>query len=509
MRKYIYLIGALLALVMNLLSCSSDSDDTTPILTVTPAKLAFGSDANTQKVIVKAEFVKWDAKSTEDWISWKLNTDSDSEVLVSVKENKLKEKRVGTITFSGAGVANVVVEIAQEAYNPKPSLVVDPKELDFTFDGTRQLVTIDAQHVDWKVLSSADWLKFEHNPQNKSELWVTPQINESNVKREATLTFSGEGVKNVILTVSQQRDFATSPIIWDRNSLHFAKLLGNVSFVDFTDFYGRNVNFDSYGFVKDFIFKMQDDKGQEYEFTVKYEYTSDRKIAKIYTQGISVEFTYGTHDNYVEVAKDVFSSIGLSQIYLFLPDYIRGVKSIVATHPEAKVTFDFNFVGNQLSVLADNQLWRKIAYLNGFPLKKEYAESGQKKDGAGKINKYINYITQEFSFNASTGKLSKIVTNEVYEFEDKTIPNEKKNITYTYLDDKYNNLETEGSTVKYTYDSYGEWDRIVAQTPEFENIDQYQYTRDGKGNWTRRIDRAVFRGEEWNYDDKRTIKYFK
>ena len=509
MRKHIYLVGALLALVMNLLSCTSNNDNLTPVLTVTPAKLAFGSDAGTQKVIVKAEFVKWEAKSAEDWISWEISSNSDSEVLVSVKANMLKEKREGTITFSGAGVPNAVVEITQEAYNPKPSLAVDPKALDFAFDGARQVVVVDAQHVDWKVVSSADWLKFEQNPENKSELWVTPQKNESNAKRDATLTFSGEGVNNVVLTVLQQRDFANSPIIWDRNSLHFAKLLGNVSFVDFTDFYGRNVNFDAYGFVKDFIFMMQDEKGQEYEFTVKYEYTADHKIAKIYTQGISVEFIYGSHTNYIEVAKDVFASAGLSQVYLFMPDYIRGVKSIVATHPEAKLTFDFNFTGNQLSVLADDQVWRKIEYSNSFPLKKEYLESGQKKDSAGKVNKYINHIAQEFTFNTSTGKLSEIVTNEEYEFEDKTIPNELSTITYRYLDDKYNNLETEGSTVKYTYDSYGEWDRIVAQTPDFENIDQYQYTRDDKGNWTRRIDKAIFRGEEWNYDDKRTVKYFK
>ena len=509
MKKYIYSLGVLFALLMSLVSCSSDDDEPTLSLAALPTKLEFTSDAGTKSVAVKAENVKWEAEASANWITYKISADEESELLVSVKENKENEVRTGKITLHGSGVSDVVIEVVQAAYTPEPTLSVEQKELEFNYEGKSLALEVTAQNVDWKVNASDSWIAFKVNPDNPSELLVTPTKNESGQDREGELTLSGKGVQNVVVRVIQHRDFANSKVIWENNSRYFAKLIGNVSFVDFTDYYGRNVNFDEEGFVKDFILKMQDNKGQEYEFTVKYEYTSDRRISKIYTQGIAVDFIYGDHTNYVEVNQDVFGPIGLSSVYLFLPNYIRGLKGIVATHPEATLSFTFDFSGDQLSVLADNELWRKATYKEGFPVKKEYVESGQKRGEDGKIKKYINHISQNYSFNPENGKVSKVVTDEEYEFEDKSLPNEKQRTTYTYLSDKYNNIETEGPTIKYTYDSYGDWDRIVAKTPKFENVDQYEYTRDEVGNWTRRIDRANFNGEEWNYDDKRSVKYFK
>lgn len=171
MSRYIYLLGVLLAMALNLISCS-DNDDIKPVLTVTPTTLNFGSDATSQKIIINAEFVKWEAKSSSDWISWALSTESDSEVIISVVANKLNEARKGTVTFSGNGVSDVVVEISQEAYKPEPTLTTDKQQLEFAFDGSKQLLTVDAQNVEWVATSSTDWLKFEVNSQNPSELWV-------------------------------------------------------------------------------------------------------------------------------------------------------------------------------------------------------------------------------------------------------------------------------------------------------------------------------------------------
>jgi uncharacterized protein YdeI (BOF family) len=267
-------------------------------------------------------------------------------------------------------------------------------------------------------------------------------------------------------------------------------------------FDASNVSFDRNGYVTSFEIEISDGGGGYVPVEFTCTYTADKRIQKIAGSVLTIDFTYGSHNNYVEVGKDIFENLELTPFYIFQPRFLRGLNSIVLTTGGESTIFNFSFSGNSLTVnkVGATGVWSVADYQNGFPLQRMFGYWGT----SSASGEYMGIITEDFVIDPVTGKIATVTDTEERRYDNTEIAPTTHVVVYTYLDDKYNNIWKEGSSIVYTYDPYGEWDLITSPN----STDQYSYTRDVTGNWTRHLDQAVFMGQNYNYDDRRTVQYY-
>lgn len=294
-----------------------------------------------------------------------------------------------------------------------------------------------------------------------------------------------------------------SAYIWNKNSLHFAKLRDAVHTCDYAEGGFSDLRFDERGYLVGYRFTGYDAAGTVLDEQLHCTYDGQGRIESVAASAISVRLTYGTHERFVEVAADIFEQNNAEFLWLCRPRFVQGLKALEFTVAGERHTFTFRMTADGMEVLdRDGQVWSSCTYDGVLPAIRTTRYDGFTYDDDGNRVAYEGTYTECFAFNRQNGALLREEQNEHRIYADGS----EEDLPYaiTYFDDTYNNVATDGIWV-YTYDAYGDYLTVVAG----QNSDEYSYTRDGHGNWTERIDMSTFMGgEPFEIREQRQLTYY-
>ena len=205
--------------------------------------------------------------------------------------------------------------------------------------------------------------------------------------------------------------------VWDSNSLHFAKLFGEVQKVD-TLFDGVNTAlFDRNGYITSYKIKGYDAANNPVEYAFQCTYNADSLVTSITSDQMTVTFLYGDHGKYIEVEQDIFEYNQLDYLYVFQPRFLKNLTSVVINAQGQRLEFGFEVSGDRMTVKApDGTVWSETTYAGEFPAQRvtEYSGEEYKTDDEGNYVKedgqyvkvsYTAVATETFQFNAENGNL--------------------------------------------------------------------------------------------------------
>lgn len=399
-----------------------------------------------------------------------------------------------------------------------PKLSVDRNELTVPAEGGVYEVKVTSENVAlWDFSCDSEWVvcsRGENGETGKGGdglMTVTVSPNGTDTARSAVVTLHASGAEDAAVTVHQAAAAEpTAPedakVIWDNNSRFFAKLSGTVASVDFVEDMSniKLVEFDREGYVT----RMTTDiEGSALVTT--YEYDSQKRLRRVdflnsAGQGIGMSIVVNyteAHANYIDIGHSFLN--GLEFVKAFQPRFLKGVSSVVTTTLESgSYEVKYLFSGRDLRVedSGGNLLGTAVYSSDGF------ADSqtnflATKKEG---VEYYVDFH-EVYDIDGETGKFVSITYTEEW---NPATPGEGESWTtepyvVTYLNDRYNNKHREGTSVEFTYDEYGDFLLVTAPL----SSDSYTYTRDSRGNWTKRVDKVVFMGMDYTITDDRTVTY--
>lgn len=89
--------------------------------------------------------------------------------------------------------------------DPSPSMSVSPTKLSIPASGEAQVMEVNAEGISWIVTPSSSWIKVTPSKGNGSaEIKVSADENTDTAERTGTITFSGTGVSNIEVNVTQE-----------------------------------------------------------------------------------------------------------------------------------------------------------------------------------------------------------------------------------------------------------------------------------------------------------------
>lgn len=294
-----------------------------------------------------------------------------------------------------------------------------------------------------------------------------------------------------------------SGYIWNKNSLHFAKLRDAVQTCDYAEGGFSDLRFDERGYLTRYRFTGYDAAGNELDQEFQCTYDAQGRIESVASSAVSVRMTYGTHERFVEVAADVFAQNNVEFLWLCRPRFVQGLEELEFTVGSERHAFVFRTTAEGIDVLdAKGQVWSSCTYDGALPSIRTTRYDGFTYDDDRNRVEYKGTYTECFAFDPTSGAQLREEQNEHRLYADRSeedIPH-----TITYFDDQYNNVATDGNWV-YTYDAYGDYLTVVAG----QNSDVYSYVRDGHGNWTERLDVSTFMGgEPFEIREQRRLTYY-
>lgn len=301
--------------------------------------------------------------------------------------------------------------------------------------------------------------------------------------------------------------------LWESNSLHFAKLFGNVRSVD--EMFGgvNTVEFDRNGYLTSYNVKGQDAQNNPIDKDFRCTYNAGNLVTSIASDDLTIEFGYGTHGKYVEVEQDIFAYNEIKYLYVFQPKFLKNLTAITLVTQRQRLKFEFTVNGNLLTVKdPDGNTWSESTYTGAFPAQRTTRFSGEeyktdedgnyiKEDGKYVKVTYTAVATETFRFNTQNGNLLSYVDTAVKTYEDNTTKTEESRIRYN--DDRFNTVAQQGSEV-FTYDEFGDYTHIESSVL----VSDFTYTRDTHDNWYDRTETTVMFGQTYTFRDQRTIVYY-
>ena len=88
--------------------------------------------------------------------------------------------------------------------DPSPSMSVSPTKLSIPASGEAQVMEVNAEGISWIVTPSSSWIKVTPSKGNGSaEIKVSADENTDTAERTGSITFSGTGVSNIEVNVTQ------------------------------------------------------------------------------------------------------------------------------------------------------------------------------------------------------------------------------------------------------------------------------------------------------------------
>ena len=164
------------------------------MLEVAPAELSFGSEGGSGELTVTTNIIDYTCCASEEWVSL---SQSGATITVSVSVNASITLRTATVTVAGEGVESRTVTITQAAAARK--LEVAPGQLSFDSEGGSADITVTT-NIDYTCSTLEEWVSVTKSV-NKATVKVSP--NTSIDPRSATVTFSGSGVEDKCVTITQ------------------------------------------------------------------------------------------------------------------------------------------------------------------------------------------------------------------------------------------------------------------------------------------------------------------
>ena len=174
-------------------------------LSVLPTSLNFSFSGEQQTFSVTSN-TGWTVGSDASWLTVSPASGSnDGLITVTAAANTETTQRTATITVSGTGVADQVISVTQEAVVPIiPVLSVSSASMNFAASGEQQTFSVTS-NTDWTVGSDASWLTVSPAfGSNDGSITVTAAANTETTQRTATITVSGTGVADQVVSVTQE-----------------------------------------------------------------------------------------------------------------------------------------------------------------------------------------------------------------------------------------------------------------------------------------------------------------
>lgn len=89
--------------------------------------------------------------------------------------------------------------------DPSPAMSVSPTKLSIPASGEAQVMEVNAEGISWIVTPSSSWIKVTPSEGNGStEIKVSADENTDTAERTGSITFSGTGVSNIKVNVTQE-----------------------------------------------------------------------------------------------------------------------------------------------------------------------------------------------------------------------------------------------------------------------------------------------------------------
>ncbi|MCF8297575.1 MAG: T9SS type A sorting domain-containing protein, partial [Saprospiraceae bacterium] len=149
-----------------------------------------------------ASNVSWSALSNSGWLSLSPSSGSgNATAIATYSANTSSNPRTATITFSGSGVSNQIVTVTQAGLSGV--LTVSPSNQNVGAASGYTAFTVNS-NISWSATDNASWLSLSPaSATGNGMLTATFTANTSANPRTATITFTGSGVSNQIVTVTQ------------------------------------------------------------------------------------------------------------------------------------------------------------------------------------------------------------------------------------------------------------------------------------------------------------------
>lgn len=89
--------------------------------------------------------------------------------------------------------------------DPSPSMSVSPTKLSIPASGEAQVMEVNAEGISWIVTPSSSWIKVTPSEgKGSAEIRVSADENTDTAERTGSITFSGTGVSNIKVNVTQE-----------------------------------------------------------------------------------------------------------------------------------------------------------------------------------------------------------------------------------------------------------------------------------------------------------------
>jgi hypothetical protein len=172
---------------------------TAPLLIVTPLNQNVTSSSGTTSFDV-ASNVEWTSSSDQTWCTVTPSGTGNGTITATYEAHAGTSSRTATITVSGSGVSDQVVTVTQSG--APPSLIVTPLNQNVT--SSSGTISFDvASNVAWTSSSDQAWCSVTSSGTGNGTITATYQANTGASSRTATITVSGSGVSNQVVTLTQ------------------------------------------------------------------------------------------------------------------------------------------------------------------------------------------------------------------------------------------------------------------------------------------------------------------
>jgi uncharacterized protein (TIGR02145 family) len=186
-----------------------------PKLSVNPSNINMSYSSGSFDNFNVVSNTNWTVTENCAWFNLSSGSGSGNGSITVTKTsaNTSTSPRSANVTFSASGVSSVIVTVTQDGTGPTLS-VAPPSIYVASTSGATGNFNVTS-NTNWTVIDNATWLNLSSpsGTGNGTLIVTTTSANTSNNPRTANVTFSAPGVSSVIVTVAQNAENLTLPIL--------------------------------------------------------------------------------------------------------------------------------------------------------------------------------------------------------------------------------------------------------------------------------------------------------
>ncbi len=172
---------------------------TAPALIVTPLNQNVTSASGETSFTVISN-VSWTASSDQSWCTVTPSGTGNGTITATYQAHTVTGTRTATITVTGSGAGNQIVTVTQSGV--PPSLIVTPVNQNVTSSPGTATFQV-ASNIEWTSTSDQDWCSVTSSGTGNGTITAAYQANTSSITRVATITITGPGVSDQVVTLTQ------------------------------------------------------------------------------------------------------------------------------------------------------------------------------------------------------------------------------------------------------------------------------------------------------------------